>query len=150
MTIVQERHPNVDAVVKTFDLAEQPVDLYLREMNGDLDYGRLTFGKRYHAVQSFAANRSGEVRRNEKLHFLGQYIFPYTNGLRLFFERADRTKLILEFEGDFQETPNRVRMISDFNLNDYFKPVTFDFSKRSSRLMAARAVIMHHREKGLT
>ena len=150
MTIAQDRHPNLDAVVETFDLAEEPVDLYLRRMNGDLNYGRLTFGKRYRAVQSFAANRRGEVRKGEKLHFLGQYIFPYDNGLRLYFERADRSKLILEFEEDFPETPDHVRMISDFNLNEYFQPVTFDFSKRSSRLLAARAVIMHHREKGQT
>lgn len=149
MTIVQEKHPNLDAVVKTFDLAEMPVDLYLRELNGDLDYGRLIFGKRYRAVQSFVANRAGDVRKGEKLHFLGQYYFPYDNGLRLYFERADASKLILEFEGNFPEEPDRVRMISDFNLNDYFKPLAFDLSKRTSRLMAARAVILHHREKGL-
>lgn len=146
MTAFPTKHPHLDGIVKTFDLAEEPVDLCLRHLNGSLDYGQLRFGVRYRALQSFTANRLGTVTKGEKLHFLGSYYFPYDNGLRLYFERADASKLILEFEGNFPDTPDTVRMIDDRNLRQFFAPVSFDLSKRTKRLAAARAIITHHQE----
>lgn len=144
MVEVAERHPNVGAVVKTFGLPEEPVDVVLRNAHGDLDFNRLQFGKRYQVVQGFEASGGGAVSRGEKMHFLGCFV-PFEGGLRLYFEHPKRGQIMLEFDPDAPEREGRLRMIHNLNLADFFAPVAFDFSKRGRRLLAARAVIEFHK-----
>lgn len=139
-------HPHLDGLINTFDLAREPVDLYLRRLNGGLDHEGLEFGTRYRVVQDLRANRSGEAVRGTRLWFLGQYIFPHDNGLRLFFEGRDGAKVVFEFEGNLPQTDTHERMIDRRNVDHYFAPVRFDFSRRTKRLAAARAVIEFHRK----
>lgn len=146
MSSFPETHPKLDDIVRVFDIPAKPVDLYLRGLNGSLDYAGLTFGNRYRVRQAIVGNRLGKADKGEVLRFLGCYLFPYDNGLRLYFERGDGAERVLEFEGNFPEAEGVVRMISPTNRAEYFAPLRFDFSKRTRRLMAARAVIDHHKK----
>lgn len=147
MTGIPLRHDALDAMVEKFNLVEEPVDMWLRQLSSGLDYGRLIFGQRYLALQSFAANRHGEVTKGEKLHFLGYFFFPFHDGLRLFFERRDGGKLFLEFEEGASNDEGEVDMIDNRNVDQFFAPVRFDLSKRTKRLTAARAIIEFHKKR---
>lgn len=121
--------PEVRDLIRKFDVPAGPIDeIFFRgEDTGSLDHGihwwhpasndhRLfRYGARYRVLRTINPNRSGRLIAGEIVTSLGNYVFPYDNGLRLFFEFDDRRKIALEFEG-IRETPNRM---SSWSVDDF-------------------------------
>jgi hypothetical protein len=137
---------NVTKAVALFDLAAEPAELFVGGMNGGIDFAGLMLGTRYRLKQDLRANRAGALAKGEKVHFLG---FQSLNdkGLRLFFERAG-AKVTLEF--DCAATPAEGQVGRIHRGADHMAPVWLDLSKRSKRLLAARAVLIHLKSRGVS
>lgn len=137
--------PQVDKLVELYDLDAEPAQMFVAGQNGGLDYAGLRFGAKYRATADLKASSSGALAKGDKVYFLGYQIFADRDGLRLYLERPDQTKLQLNFDGDSAEEPGVVRMIT--RGADHFATTTFDFLKRRKQLIAARAVLLHLRKK---
>ena len=71
--------------------------------NAGLDYSPLRFGGYYRCVETLHANGGGMMEAGEEAWFLGYYVLPYDNVLRLHFHDGRQEKLIT-FAGVYPET----------------------------------------------
>ncbi|SMY06651.1 DUF3601 domain-containing protein [Flavimaricola marinus] len=138
-------HPQVDALVNLYGLPARPARQFVRGLSGRLDFAGLSFGTRYRVTKDLFANIGGRLSKGEKVHFLGCYVFPHKNGLRLYVERANGEQVKLEFDCSAAHEPGVVARVH--NGLDYFAPIVFDMSKRTRKLLAARAVLLHLKKK---
>jgi len=99
-----------------------------RCLNSSLEHGTLKFGHVYRVMQSFKANRHGSLSKGDEVRFLGAYVFPYDNGLRLHLEVANQpgSYFTLEFQGNFPEVDGVVRMLDARNIAEYFDELGTD------------------------
>ncbi len=110
----------IRALIRTFDVPACPIDTaFLRgrdlgtldqkdwRVDADPDKHRLLrYGARYRVLQTIHPNRAGRLLPDEIVTYLGNYVFPYDNGLRLYFEYDDRRKVTLDFEGNMEISGN--------------------------------------------
>lgn len=101
---------------------------------GDLVFGPLIFGERYRALRSFRANASGQVVEGEILRFLGIYVFPYDNGLRLYFEDTNAVKRNIEFEGNRTDNGDALRYMTEPEASQYFASADISLDERGQIL----------------
>lgn len=72
---------------------------FLQGLSGALNYCGLTFGQVYRVRKPVDGNMSGGVGTGEMLRFIGAHLFPYEDGIRLYFEDMDSRKRQVEFSG---------------------------------------------------
>uniref|UniRef100_UPI0035B292F0 hypothetical protein n=1 Tax=Paracoccus sp. TaxID=267 RepID=UPI0035B292F0 len=85
----------IRALIRTFDVPACPIDTaFLRgrdlgtldqkdwRVDADPDKHRLLrYGARYRVLQTIHPNRAGRLLPDEIVTYLGNYVFPYDNGL---------------------------------------------------------------------
>ncbi len=116
--------PAVDAMLAELRLPKALSSIARGQGGTSLDHSWFAFGRTYRVLQDLKANRHGALSKGDRVRFLGAYVFPYDNGLRLHFEPEDQPgkDFCLEFEGNFAEAPGVVRMINQKNERDFFTP----------------------------
>ncbi|MGJ8611739.1 MAG: hypothetical protein ACSHWY_11625 [Octadecabacter sp.] len=124
-----------------------PTDLEIaaRGQNANLNWDMLKFGQVYRVQTSMRANRHGELTAGDLVRFLGSYVFPYDNGLRLHFEPADGSAahFCLEFEGNFPEADGVVRMFGKVNTPHYLAPAADPDTARAAVLETVASTLRH-------
>lgn len=119
------RNGLADELCRRFGVPEHGPGLYMKGMNGAIDYGGIQFGQVYRVRNDVAGNHGGKIRQGDVLRFMGAYVFPYEDGLRLYFERPDGTQTAIEFSGAYPaaagelDTPNAGRRLC----SDYLDPI---------------------------
>ena len=109
-----------------------------------LDHNWFAFGRVYRVKKTLKANRLGHLEQGDVVRFLGAYVFPYDNGLRLHFEPEDQpgAHFALEFEGNFPEADGVIRMIDTNNMTHFFRPVDWgQFPERRAEVLQAEVML---------
>lgn len=142
LAIARRPLPDVDAMLARLRLPKA-LAVVAGGMGGtSLDHGWFAFGRTYRVTRDLKGNRAGALCTRDRVRFLGAYVFPYDNGLRLHFEPVDQPgeAITLEFEGNFPEAEGVVRMINDANARTYFAPEFYEKDPtRRSELLEAEA-----------
>ncbi|MGB0900658.1 hypothetical protein [Halocynthiibacter sp.] len=141
----------INALVLKFDVPENPVTTTLTHGNridclnrhnyrdkGKTDESWLVYGQRYEVIKRIHPNRSGLLQKGAVVTFLGYYVFPYDNGLRLYFEDADRREIYLEFEGNIP-SDDQIQMWRSGMNAEYLK--VLPDNPRSTELKTFGAVV---------
>lgn len=122
LAIMRRPLPEIEAMLA--DLRLPKALLHVAQGGGgtSLDHGWFAFGRVYFVRKDLKANRKGALAKGDTMRFLGGYVFPYDNGLRLYFEPVEKPgdHFCLEFEGNFPNADGVVRMIDDTNRYAYF------------------------------
>lgn len=136
--------PDVEKMLEAVQLPPHLIE-YARGTNYMIDHGFLSFGRIYRVKQAFKANRRGAFNKNDRIRFLGGSVFPYDNGLRLYFEHVETPgeACVLEFEGDFPEADGVLRMLAEGREGDYLSPYsgTFGGDQRGLDLLEAERIL---------
>jgi len=113
----------VDAMIAALQLPSCLAD-YPRATNHMIDRGFLSFGRLYRLHKTLVANRLGTLVKGDVVRFLGASVFPYDNGLRIYFEYFEKPgeECVLEFEGNFPEADDCLRMLETGKEGAYFTP----------------------------
>ncbi len=112
------------------------------EHRHSLDYGILEFGGLYTTTEILEPNRMGHFKPGEVYRFLGFYVFPYDNGLRLYFENGNMAAANLEFEGNFPEAAGVIRYITQKETPEFFRLLRADNDARGAQLRALKEEVL--------
>jgi len=129
--------PMVAAAVRRFDLPPGPAR-GLVAGDGGIDWAGLRMGTRYRVFRELRA-AAGRLMPGQRVHFLGYE----RDGRHLTLHFEGGGPLPLRFDDEAAPRPGILRWLTDPAA--YMRPITFDFSRRSRRLHAARAVLLHLR-----
>lgn len=150
VAVMRRPLPRIDALLQAEKLPAA-LDQVARGSGVSLSRGPLLlFGRVYTVTRNLTANRSGALKAGDTVRFLGQYVFPYDNGLRLHLEPADQpgAHFDLEFEGNFPEADGVVRMLDDKNTSLYFAVHPNDpVPARAAALHAVSATLLETLEE---
>ncbi len=144
LTSDQTTEDRILATSATFDIPDGAVRGFVLERHYDLDHGPLHFGKRYRVTQAIASNLGDELRVGQDVRFVGAE-HPSGTELVLYFETPKGERLVLHFDQNARQDPDRRRYLRDAAA--HFRPTVFDFGPRRKRLTAAHAVLFHLRSQ---
>ncbi len=132
------------SAAETFDLPLGAVRWYVEGKHYHLDHGPLHFGKRFRVMKGIASNLGDALVAGQDVRFVGAE-HPSGTELVLYFESPKSDKIVLHFDQNAPQQPDRTRYLRDATA--HFRPVLFDFAARRKRLVAAHAVLFHLRSQ---
>lgn len=136
-------YPQIDALVRHYDLARSPIHHFVTGDRGHLDHDTLRFGSLYRLRRGIAGNVGGRLEAGKRVRFLGARVPGWDEVTQLWFETVRGEARLLEFaptqpadEGTCARVPETAEV---------FAPAWLDLSKRRRQLLGARAILIHYR-----